>query len=584
MPPLRADDVRERAHVAVVLQHPGVDRLAPQLVLEGLLDRRLRRCRSEGAGFSAAPASPGRGPSARPSIARGRWQPERARAGRRAPPPATSSSGWSSRNASWLPREQVAGHEALGDLHAQLTARQKDVNESRQCGRAPSTRPSKALDHLVEAVHPRARSPPVRSRAKWCARSRLESGLARAAPGTPLALTTGSGRRGRGISEGDRAMKRLMIGAAALGVAMVMAERGRRADPGRPLRRPPWDRASWTRTATASATTAPGPRGARARRCARARAGPARETARATRASAPGTAPATVGRRRQLQRDRARRARAGGASSRTRRPAARTASVARAALRNRRSIMAVPCRPGRRAPFARPVPRADRPPGARLDGGARGVRHGAAGEPRAAVGVAPVPPPPRPRALHRRLRARRRARVPADLRAVDPRRAGCSGWPRAAAALVGFTGGGLLGYQVARRVSKDRVEELIEGNPKARAIRDALRRRGPWRTLLVVTLLRLPPNSPFAPHQPRDGHDRRAAPGLRRRHVPRHAAAHGGGRRARRGRLGDAGRRTSRPSCATGGRGSSRPASWGGWPCSGSSERSPAAPSRRVTA
>ena len=66
------------------------------------------------------------------------------------------------------------------------------------------------------------------------------------------------------------------------------------------------------------------------------------------------------------------------------------------------------------------------------------------------------------------------------------------------AALVGFTGGGLLGYQVARRVSNDRVEELIEANPKARAIREALVGRGPWRTLLVVALLRLPPNSPFA--------------------------------------------------------------------------------------
>jgi uncharacterized membrane protein YdjX (TVP38/TMEM64 family) len=66
------------------------------------------------------------------------------------------------------------------------------------------------------------------------------------------------------------------------------------------------------------------------------------------------------------------------------------------------------------------------------------------------------------------------------------------------AALVGFTGGGLLGYHVARRVSQDRVEERIEHNPKARAIRDALVGRGPWRTLLIVALLRLPPNSPFA--------------------------------------------------------------------------------------
>jgi uncharacterized membrane protein YdjX (TVP38/TMEM64 family) len=66
------------------------------------------------------------------------------------------------------------------------------------------------------------------------------------------------------------------------------------------------------------------------------------------------------------------------------------------------------------------------------------------------------------------------------------------------AALFGFTAGALLGYAVARRVSRDRVQELIDANPKARAIRDALVGRGAWRTLLVVTLLRLPPNSPFA--------------------------------------------------------------------------------------
>jgi uncharacterized membrane protein YdjX (TVP38/TMEM64 family) len=66
------------------------------------------------------------------------------------------------------------------------------------------------------------------------------------------------------------------------------------------------------------------------------------------------------------------------------------------------------------------------------------------------------------------------------------------------AALLGFTGGGGLGYAVARRVSKDRVEALIERNEKARAIRDALVGRGPLRTFLVVVLLRLPPNSPFA--------------------------------------------------------------------------------------
>jgi uncharacterized membrane protein YdjX (TVP38/TMEM64 family) len=66
------------------------------------------------------------------------------------------------------------------------------------------------------------------------------------------------------------------------------------------------------------------------------------------------------------------------------------------------------------------------------------------------------------------------------------------------AALLGFTGGGWIGYAVARRVSSDRVEALIARNEKARAIRDALVGRGALRTFLVVALLRLPPNSPFA--------------------------------------------------------------------------------------
>jgi len=66
------------------------------------------------------------------------------------------------------------------------------------------------------------------------------------------------------------------------------------------------------------------------------------------------------------------------------------------------------------------------------------------------------------------------------------------------AALLGFTGASLIGYAVARTVARDRVEHLIETNPKARAMRDALIGHGFWKTLGLVTLLRLPPNSPFA--------------------------------------------------------------------------------------
>jgi uncharacterized membrane protein YdjX (TVP38/TMEM64 family) len=71
------------------------------------------------------------------------------------------------------------------------------------------------------------------------------------------------------------------------------------------------------------------------------------------------------------------------------------------------------------------------------------------------------------------------------------------------AALAGFAGASLIGYEVARRASGDRVVQIINEKPKWRAVRDALvgvdaGGHGFWRTLGVVTLVRLPPNSPFA--------------------------------------------------------------------------------------
>jgi uncharacterized membrane protein YdjX (TVP38/TMEM64 family) len=72
------------------------------------------------------------------------------------------------------------------------------------------------------------------------------------------------------------------------------------------------------------------------------------------------------------------------------------------------------------------------------------------------------------------------------------------GWIGIPAALAGFGGASLIGYAIARFVSKDRVERVINENIKARAVRDALIRSGFWRSLLIVTLVRIPPNSPFA--------------------------------------------------------------------------------------
>ncbi|MBY0263038.1 MAG: VTT domain-containing protein [Phycisphaerales bacterium] len=70
------------------------------------------------------------------------------------------------------------------------------------------------------------------------------------------------------------------------------------------------------------------------------------------------------------------------------------------------------------------------------------------------------------------------------------------------AALVGFTGGAILGYEIARRASGERVLQLLKEQPRWQAIRDALVNdrdsRGFFKTVGMVALLRCPPNSPFA--------------------------------------------------------------------------------------
>jgi uncharacterized membrane protein YdjX (TVP38/TMEM64 family) len=66
------------------------------------------------------------------------------------------------------------------------------------------------------------------------------------------------------------------------------------------------------------------------------------------------------------------------------------------------------------------------------------------------------------------------------------------------AAWAGFIGASMVGYVVARTVSRRRVERLIDENPKAKAVREALLGHGPLRTTAIVALIRVPPNSPFA--------------------------------------------------------------------------------------
>lgn len=67
-----------------------------------------------------------------------------------------------------------------------------------------------------------------------------------------------------------------------------------------------------------------------------------------------------------------------------------------------------------------------------------------------------------------------------------------------AAAVGGIVIGAVIASLVARRASGDRVVRLIEEHPKWRAVYQTLVRGGFWKTLAIVTLLRLPPNSPFA--------------------------------------------------------------------------------------
>jgi len=66
------------------------------------------------------------------------------------------------------------------------------------------------------------------------------------------------------------------------------------------------------------------------------------------------------------------------------------------------------------------------------------------------------------------------------------------------AAMTGIVVGSLLAYLVARRAAGDRVVRLIGEQPKWKAVCDALIGGSFWKTLLIITLLRIPPNSPFA--------------------------------------------------------------------------------------
>lgn len=71
-------------------------------------------------------------------------------------------------------------------------------------------------------------------------------------------------------------------------------------------------------------------------------------------------------------------------------------------------------------------------------------------------------------------------------------------WTGYAAAVGGFTIGSIIAYFFCRSLTGRRVTDLIDENPTWAAVHRALLSGGFWKTLGIVTLLRVPPSSPFA--------------------------------------------------------------------------------------
>ncbi len=67
-----------------------------------------------------------------------------------------------------------------------------------------------------------------------------------------------------------------------------------------------------------------------------------------------------------------------------------------------------------------------------------------------------------------------------------------------AASMCGLIAAAAIGFFLARFVSGSAIVALIDGNPRGAVIRKALVEANQRRTFLLIALLRLPPNSPFA--------------------------------------------------------------------------------------
>ena len=67
-----------------------------------------------------------------------------------------------------------------------------------------------------------------------------------------------------------------------------------------------------------------------------------------------------------------------------------------------------------------------------------------------------------------------------------------------AGALLGCAGASAIGYGISRRISQASLAQLASRHPKARAVYQDLVLSGTGRSTVLVAVLRLPPQSPFA--------------------------------------------------------------------------------------
>ena len=71
-------------------------------------------------------------------------------------------------------------------------------------------------------------------------------------------------------------------------------------------------------------------------------------------------------------------------------------------------------------------------------------------------------------------------------------------WVGFPASMVAFCSAALLAYLISALAAGDRVRQIIREHPRWEAVRVALLGCGFWKSFWIITLLRLPPTSPFA--------------------------------------------------------------------------------------